>query len=375
MDSQKKALILYASAGHGHEKAAKAVLDAYKETQTINTAEAYDTLSILPPFAGNMYKQVYYWMIQYAPWLWGFFYYALDVAGVYFVARWMRRLVNATTGKPVERFILKENPAVIISTHFLATEVASFLKKTGKIQSKIITVVTDYLPHYIWTASEVDFYTVGLPETKVELIKRGVPEEKIKVLGIPVEKKFLIPHSRPAVCEKLSLEKDKFTVLITSGGAGIGDIQKIAQGILDLQRSIQVLVVCGTNKVLFENLKQASYANPLLKVFGFVTNMDELMDASDLVVGKAGGLTITESFVKTKPLILFRSLPGQEARNVACVNKYQAGFATGSVKEVILKVLEFINAPQKLIAMRENIQKIARPMASKEILELAENES
>lgn len=375
MDHPKKVLILYASAGHGHEKAAKAILEECGGSGSKIEAEAFDTLDIIPPFWGRLYKQVYYSQIKHAPWLWGFFYYSMDVPAVYWWIRWLRRIINSTAGKPLHRFISKENPLAIISTHFLSTEVASFLKGKGYIHSKLINVVTDYLPHHFWIAPEVDIYVVGLSETKTELVKRGVPENKIRVLGIPVEKKFLLPQSRQAVCAKLGLSKDLFTVLVTSGGAGIGELRKIADGILALKRDVQVLIVCGTNEWLFDNLKHRSLEEPHLKVFGFVSNMEELMEASDLVIGKAGGLTITESFVKAKPVILFRSVPGQEARNASCVRKYEAGVVTDSVAEVIGKVSEFLDFPERLKTMGENARKFAKPHATEEIVQLIENES
>ncbi len=375
MDRPKKVILLYASAGHGHEKAAQAVLEAAQELAPGQAAGSFDTLEIIPPFWGSLYRASYYFMIRRAPWLWGFFYHLTDLGLVHHVTRRLRRFVNSTAGKPLERFIHKENPSVIISTHFLSTEVASYLKRKGRIDSKLITVVTDYLPHYFWVEKGVDLYVVGIAETKEGLIKRGVPEAKIRVLGIPVEKKFLATLSRQTVCQKLRLLSDVFTVLVTSGGAGIGAIQKIALGIIALKKSIQVIVVCGTNQWLYDRLKHDSIDNPLLQVFRFVTNMEELMEASDLVVGKAGGLTITESFVKDKPVILFRSVPGQETRNAACVAGHGAGFVTHSIREVVEKVSEFYQSPEKLKSMKENVRQFARPNAAADIVRLVENEA
>ncbi|MGH7198651.1 MAG: MGDG synthase family glycosyltransferase [Candidatus Omnitrophota bacterium] len=372
MDHPKKVVLLYASAGHGHEKAAKAVLEAFEGMSGEKASGAYDTLEIIPPFWGSLYRLSYYFMIKHAPWLWGFFYYLTDLGFVHHLTRRLRRFVNSTAGRALERFVHKENPAFIISTHFLSTEVASFLKRKDRIHSKLITVVTDYEPHYFWVEKGVDLYVVGLPETKEGLIKRGVPEAKIRVLGIPVEKKFLTPLSRPDVCRKLRLLGDMFTVLVTSGGAGIGAIERIAQGIISLNKPIQVIVVCGTNQWLYDRMKHESLENPLLQIFGFVTNMEELMEASDLVVGKGGGLTVTESFVKEKPVILFRSVPGQETRNASCVVRHGAGLATDSAREVVEKVSEFYHSPEKLNAMRENVKRFARPGAARAIAELAD---
>lgn len=374
LDSAKKILILYASAGHGHEKAAAALLDACGESKKGVKAEAVDTLLLAkPPFFGILYRQFYYFLIKHTPWLWGIFYNLLDTPWVYFLARPARRVVNALTAKPLERLIERENPAVILATHFLSVEVASFLRRKGRISSKIITVVTDYLPHHIWTASEVDYYIVALEETKTQLARRGVSPEKIQALGIPIEKKFLTRHLKSKIAERLGLEQAPFTVLITSGGAGIGSIRNIAEGLLRIGKPIQILTVCGTNKKLFAQLERDAKLNPSLKVFGFVTNMDELMDLADVVIGKGGGLTITESFVKGRPVVLYHSVPGQETRNASCVAQHRAGFVTNSTDEVIAKISEWIDFPDRLKELEENVGKIAKPLAAKNIVHLAED--
>jgi len=374
LDNPKKILILYASAGHGHEKAAEALLDACKESKKAVRAETIDTLLLAKPlFFGKLYRQFYYILIKHAPWLWGFFYNSLDRPWIYFFARPVRRVVNALTARPLERLIERENPAVILATHFLSVEVASFLRRKKRINSKIITVVTDYLPHHIWTASEVDYYVVALEETKTQLARRGVAPEKIEVLGIPIEKKFLTKRSKEEVRGHLGLQKGPFTVLVTSGGAGVGLIHDIADDLLKTGKDVQILTVCGTNKRLFAELERKSKLNPLLKVFGFVANMDELMEAADVVIGKAGGLTITESFVKGKPVILYHSVPGQETRNAVCVMERQAGFVTSSADAVAAKVSEWIDFPDRLNAVKENVTKIAKPFAAKNIVHLAED--
>ncbi len=371
MDHPKKILILYASAGHGHEKAAKAILEAYQELNPGNTAGTFDALEIIPPFWGRLYQKVYYTQIKNFPWLWGFFYFCMDIAPVYALVRLMRRLINSTAGRPLERFIQKENPSTIISTHFLATEIASCLKSKGQIHAKLVTVVTDYLPHYFWTADKVDSYVVALPETKAGLVKRGVSEEKIKVLGIPVEKRFSVRLSVQEARSNLSMDARAFTVLITSGGAGIGAMENIVERLLGLKKWIQLIAICGTNQDLFEALSEKAKGNPLLKAFGFVNNMNELMAASDIVIGKGGGLTITESLSQGKPMILFESIPGQEARNADCVQKYKAGFIADSLDELVRLVSELVESPDKLELIKKGVLEMSKPNAAKDIARLA----
>ena len=162
-----------------------------------------------------------------------------------------------------------------------------------------------------------------------------------------------------------------FTLLVTSGGGGIGSIENVVENLLGLKKPIQILVVCGTNQALFDALSLKAKEKPLLKIFGFVNNMNELMAASDVVIGKGGGLTITESFSQGKPIILFQSIPGQEARNALCIQKYKAGFVAGSVNEVVHVVSELLESPDELESIRKGVRKMYVPDSAREIARLA----
>ncbi|MBI4432041.1 MAG: hypothetical protein HY592_00965 [Candidatus Omnitrophica bacterium] len=368
MDSSKKALILYAAAGHGHEKAARALEEAYRRHGA--QARCVNVLAFTPAFFGSGYEKTYLFLIRHTPWLWGFFYYLGDHRLVYhLIIRPLRRVVNAGIGKRLTELILAERPSVIISTHFLATEVAGHLKLKSHITAKVVTVVTDYLPHAFWLSSGVDHYVVALPETKAALEKKGVVAGKIKVLGIPIEEKFSRRLSSELIRQRYGLPAHFFTVLLTSGGAAIGPVKKLARTLLELDRPVGLLVVCGTNDSLRHQLTESFGDRQGVKIFGFVDNMDELMEASDIVVGKAGGLTVSECMAKGRPMILFRPIPGQESRNAGILGKYIAGVTAHSVREVRDNVKTFIDTPQRMVQFRHNVREVARPHAAEQIFE------
>ncbi|MBI4352881.1 MAG: hypothetical protein HY593_03040 [Candidatus Omnitrophica bacterium] len=374
MDHPRKILILYASAGHGHEKAARALEEIYLESYPDREVKVVDTLALTSFSAGRNYSAVYYFLIKRAPWLWGFFYHVLDVPWVYQVVKVLRRFWNRLIAKPLEAFLIAENPSVVISTHFLSTDVVGRLKSEGRIHSSHLTVVTDYLPHWIWTEECVDAFITALPETKEGLVERGIPGEKIRVMGIPVERKFSEKLSTNQIRLDLGVPQNRFTVLLTSGGEAVGAIGRIAERLLEADLPLQALVVCGWNKKLFNHLNAWAAQGKPIKLFGFVDNMHELMQASDLVIGKGGGLTVTESLSLRRPMIIFRPLPGQEARNAACLQRYQAGFVASSVEEAVRFVREFSQAPWKLAAVQENAVRMVPRFASKEIVDWIENE-
>ncbi len=372
MASSGKTLILYASAGHGHQKAAQAVAEAYAEADPRQAVECLDVLENMPPFLGQSYKGVYIFLIKYFPWLWGILYGVADMRPFYFLIAPVRDLLNRFSVRRLIRRLSDENPSAIVSTHFLSTQVVGSLKKRGKISSLLVTVITDYQPHFFWLDDRVDAYAVGAPETRDELVRRGVPAERIHVTGIPTGKAFRVSIPREAAAKILGLDTTRFTVLLTSGGAGVGDIARIARRLAALPEQPQVLVVCGTNKKLFSGLQgiQAEYKN--LKVFGFIKNMHELMAASDILIGKGGGLTIAESLCLGKPLIFYRPVPGQETRNAGVLCRHGAAVEAPSIDAVVEQAAKLMTERSEMQRMAERAKALGKPDAALRVVRLAE---
>ena len=368
MDSEAKILILYGSAGHGHENAARAVEEACRRAAPRAAVRLADALDFSVPFFARSYRRTYLFLIDRLPWIWGFFYFLFDFRLANWFVRRLRRIVNAVFGKGLERLLIEENPSVLVCTHFFPLEVAAALKKRGKIRSKLMIVVTDYLPHFFWVDDAADFYAVALPETAEGLKTRGVPEFKIRVLGIPIEAKFETRRRRADAASAAGVRSDVFTALLTSGGAGIGNGRRIAGCLLDIQKPVQLLTVCGNNRGLFEELSSlASCVPDRLKVFGFVKNMDVLMEASDLVIGKSGGLTLTECLAKNKPMIVIRPVPGQETRNARCAALYGAALVALSVRDAVRQTQNVMDDPTLLRRLTEGAAGMARPHAALDI--------
>jgi processive 1,2-diacylglycerol beta-glucosyltransferase len=371
-------LVTYASAGAGHKKAAEAIYNAFLRLGEVEGVFIIDSLDYTNQIFKWSYPRVYLFLVNYLPQLWGFFYYALDNHKIYFLISKIRRWVNRLNSKRFIKFLIKENPKVIISTHFFASEIISNLKNRGLISSYVISVITDLRVHSFWATESIDIYTVGSVEAKADLMRWGIDEGKMKLLGIPIDPIFYSKLDRNYLREKLNLNKDKFTILIVSGGFGVGPVRKLVKTIVSpkikFKDYIQLIVVCGRNNRLYkyiENIRLRSI--PTLKVFGFVDNMDELMEVSDLLISKPGGLTISEALAKGLPIIIVSPIPGQEERNAEVLVKYSVGIKakrTDEVKEILFRLL---NNPQELNEMKENIRQMTRPRAAEEIARCAMN--
>lgn len=369
MASSKKIVILHASAGHGHEKAALAVAEALSSFDC--TVIVRDSLDLVPWFFGRFYKNSYLSMIKHVPFLWGWSYYTMDWSFLAPLIRPIRRLINSAMTQTMESFLESEKPDVLICTHFMSVEVAGAMKRRGTFSGKIMTIVTDYLPHAFWIHPSVDLYAVGCSKTREDLLRRGVPDKKIVVTGLPTMLAFRESVNLLEFRGEMGLAADLPTVLLTSGGAGVGAIGDVARELSSGSDAAQVLIVCGTNKALREKLSLASKANPLFQVFGFVNNMHQFMAVSDLLVGKAGGLTLAECFCKGLPIVMINPVPGQEERNAFITAGEGAGVLASSLSEALEKTRSILKNPARLSEMKSAAKRLGRPQAAADIAALA----
>ena len=368
----KKILILYATAGAGHKKAATAIRKAYDESYSRDAqATLVDALDYAPGRFKWMYLRLYLLAVNKLSPLWGFTYHVTNNFYVNLVVARMRRFNNWLNSKALREYIVNIKPDVIISTHFFAGEVVSDLKKKGLIGSRLITVVTDYRLHSWWVSEICDTYVVGGEDARNDLMKWGVDPDRIKILGIPVEPVFSRKLDRKEAEARLGLEKGFFTILVIGGGFGVGPIEEIVRIIDSISKAVQVVVVCGHNEDLVERMKGlAGSMKNKIKVVGFVDNVYEFMDASDLVISKPGGITVSESLAKDLPMIMISPIPGQEAYNADFLIRHSAAFSMKDLKD-LKGILENILAdPEKLARTKEAIGKIKKPMAAYDIAKL-----
>ncbi len=368
--ANKKILILYASAGHGHEKAAKAVAEVCRTDGAINV-DCQDLLKHTSFGFGERYRGLYLFLIRTLPWLWGFAYYAADIPLVYGFLRPLRRMNNHFFVSGVEKLILESSADIIIATHFMGCEVTAHLKKKNVLKAKLVTVVTDYLAHTFWVEQETDHYCVGSQDTALDLERRGVPADKITVTGIPIESKFSSAPARGDIRRSIGLDADLFTILLTSGGAGVAMLESLVDLLVIQEPPSQLLVVCGTNEKMRQRLYVKHRHRDNVRLYGFVDNVHELMSAADLIVGKGGGLTITESLAMARPMILIGAVPGQETRNVRIMVKKGVASHADSFLRLAGLIKQYRNDPSFYAKALRVIETTRRPRAAEAVFSAA----
>ncbi len=362
-----KYLLIYGGCGHGHQRAAEYVAEELKNRH-VGDITLIDFLWYASPLCKRLYPFLYRVTVSRLPWIWALGFYITNYKFLDFFIRWLRRIVNSLNSRGLVNFIIKEDPGIIILTHFFPAEVCTALKRHKKIKAKLVTIVTDSIPHSTWINRGTDYYIGMSEDTRQAMIAWGIDEKKINILGIPIAAKFDLQDKKEFYREKYGLDKSLFTALLTSGSFGIGPTQELVSLLNTYENKLQIMVVCGNNKQLFDVLSKRKYKVPV-KIFGFVDYMDELMEAADLVIAKSGGLTMCESLAKEVPLVISKPIPGQENYNANLLLSNDAAFRIRKVNDIKGIIESVIADPGVLQVKKDNIKKIKKPHSTRDIVD------
>ena len=362
-----KIYICHANAGHGHRQVAEVIAQAlHRAGVAEDEMLVIDALDKTPAIFKKTYPATYYIAVKRFPAIWGWFYENLDIQPVYDCLKFFRNLNNRFHAAQLLHDAIRDQPEAIICTHFLSAELFAWAKRKGRIKSKVITVITDFLPHTFWVNEGTDAYWVMGEDGKKELMKRGVPENQIHAKGIPVAPIFQPFGQREELLKKYDFDPKRFTLLLTSGSFGLGPQEAILKELEAFKDKLQCFVVTGNNAEMKATLEKQSYSFPV-KIFGFVDFMADLMEASDLMIAKSGGSTTTESLAKGIAMIVMEPIPGQETRNAEVLKANNASFFMVKPEQIKTILKAIFDNPQLLEDKRKQVQRLARPDAADDL--------
>ena len=370
----KRILLLSASAGAGHVRAAEAIEKAFKQRKDSDSFEVhhFDVLNYTNKLFRHLYSKAYIDLVNKMPEVPGWVYDKLDKP-------WKnerRRLaLDKLNTRPFVKLLREYQPDLIVCTHFLPAEVVSWLKAKERLASRQVIIVTDFDVHAMWLVHHYERYFVVVDEARAYLEALGIPAEKITVSGIPIDPVFAIKKDKHEMRAKHGLEPDRTTILLSAGGFGVGSVDALVSSLLPLQHRAQVVAICGRNQELKERLTRLAArtsrdANVILKPFGYTKDMDELMTASDLVLGKPGGLTTSEALAKGLVFVIVNPIPGQEERNSDHLLEAAAAIRCNNLPTLSYKLDRLLADPQRFKSMQANARRMAHPNAAKEIVDL-----
>lgn len=365
-------LNLTADYGAGHRRASAALQEALVDQKSDVTVMTLNYIEFVHPLLDKITQSLYVNTVKVAPELYRQFYYATKAIDPDSI--WQNAL-NSLGHRRLLRLLQKVQPKVVVCTFPTPAGVVGELKRRGLVRVPQVTVITDNAVHTQWISPWTDLYLVASDYVRDGLIARGIREERIVVTGIPIDKRFGIKWDRAVLMEKYQLDPSMPTVLLLGSAYGMSpDAWLTAAWLGQADCRCQIMVVAGKDEGLKRKCEEAtrSSRNPV-KVFGFVDTMHEFMAVSDLIVTKAGGLTVSEALASGVPLVIHRPIPGQEEENAKFIVSHGAGVLSYDAVTTRELVLSLLKDEQTRMRMRQAALKLGRPdaaaHAARELLE------
>ena len=362
-----KILILSASAGAGHLRAAQALEKALIERDPSLEVFHLDTLDYTNKLFRRLYGRIYMELVNRSPQAYGWLYNHLDKPWQY---RRRRLALDKLNARPFIKVMETLQPDLVICTHFLPSEIIAWLRENHRLRTRQqALVITDFDLHALWLTGHVDHYFVALEETRVHLEALGIPGDSITVSGIPVDPVFARHRDKTQSRLDLKLDRDLPTLLVTAGGLGMGPVGLILQSLDQVRTPSQAVVICGKGQELKhrvdQHLRQRPHNGPVrITSVGYTGDMDLYMSAADLLLGKTGGLTTSEALTKGLAFVIVDPIEGQEERNADHLLEEGAAIRCNNLPALGYKVDRLLGDPKRLKVMQHKSLRLARPKAA-----------
>lgn len=364
-------LILSCSGGAGHLRAAEGLHRTARHLRLPIHVEHYDILDFTSPIFKRLYSETYLNLVNSAPDLWGYMYEQTEKRP--YRKQWFVKIFDHFNYRRYQRFLSHIRPDAIICTHFLPF-LALSTEKELKHSYRFFASTTDFDVHQLWMSPLVEQYYVFCEESAWQLSAKGIPKEKISVTGIPLTPEFTKKQSKQRARTILSLPLKNFTLLVMSGGFGVGHVRETLATIRELlelypTKNFTLIIICGKNQELLASISSELFPKNITLVSqGFVNNVHEYMDAADVLISKPGGLTSSEALAKHLPMIIVNPIPGQETRNADILVEHGAAWKAHNTANIGYKLKRIIENPEYLRLAQIAAKHICKPRAAETIL-------
>ena len=322
----KKILIVYATYGSGHKAIAKYINNYFLEKNPNIETKMIDMIDYSKKL-GRVSKKISENLMLKHPFVWNILFRWAD-------HKYTSKFTNKVSLKwfnkeRLEKDIRDFNPDLTISTHFYGSCFIADLKNHKHLNSKLVTIITDYEAHNVWLDHySGDEYIVVPSKEEKRCLAKHIAKKYIKTFGIPIFPKQDDISKQKEILKKLGLNTNKLTcVCFSGGGNGSTATMPFIKAILKAHKDLNYIFISGNNKKAFDKINSyvKKYNVKNVKVYGFVDNVPELLIASDFVVTKPGGAQTTECLYFKKPMLFIKSSGGQENDNVSYFTK--SGYA------------------------------------------------
>ena len=411
-----KILIMSAPIGSGHRMAAVALEEALLRLENVEVVQG-NVFDFFPSVIGKAFLKFYGTVLKFCPFLYELSYRWSNQGGG---SLWMRNLLNGILLRLGMAFIEEVKPDVVFSTHATPTGILSLYKQKYDPDLWLGVVITDFTVHRWLVCPGVDAYFVadeklfgqindaaehcdvkadvssscsgdndGKPQAENEKQPEAAPA--LFASGIPVRSGFAlqstVAESRSAVRKKYGWPEDAFVCLLAGGGGGMLPMEEIVRSLLARQSEpVHIVAVTGHNDTLRKKLEALCHTftnhsvaagaedetmQSRLQVLGFTDCMPQLMQAADVVVTKAGGISLAECLACGANLLIYRPLPGQEQGNTAFLQNEYGVAAVTDLRQLTeyLEQVRTVPVPERLRRQEQQKALYGHPEAAKQIAE------
>lgn len=360
----KKVLILSVKAGMGHHQTGLAVKN-YLESQNI-VCEMIDAYEYVAPLLSESISKGYLLSTKYLPLAYGQFYRLAE----------KRRRSRKSSGKVhawnkilspmLLKFFEQFQPDAVICTHIFAAEIVTYMRNKGRLNCPLIGIITDFTIHPFWEETNLDYYVTASRLLNNQLAKKGISLEKALPIGIPIHPKFGKTMPKPEARKILGIDQNLLTLLVIMGSMGYGKVVRQLVVLDRMKMDFQILCVCGHNTHLRTLIQNHTWKKKVYS-YGFVDNVDIMMDAADVIITKPGGLTTSEFLAKGLPAVLVDPIPGQEDRNVEFLLNNGLAMKVSSTFPVDEAIYQMFLHEWRLDMFSQAAKLMGKPNAAKEL--------
>lgn len=355
-------------AGYGHHSTAKAIMEKFSSHG--HECDMLDIFDYINHKLGNTIQDGYLLSTKYLSAPYGKIYGTMSERDTPYSKHSITALLSKLVSKKLKAYVKLYSPDLVIGTHSYAGVVMSILRGEGIINCPIIGIVTDFTVHPFWESTTLDNYVIPDMRLAYEMTRKGISRDKLLPIGIPIRERFETKLPRDNACGLLGIE-NKRTALLMMGSMGFGNIKRTLLEIDECDEDFQVICICGSNKRMEKAISKYPWKKNIM-AYGFVDNIDTMMDACDVVISKPGGLTTSETLAKGLPMIAANPIPGQEDRNLMFLVNNGVVIAINDIFTMSDALHLLFGDPLRLDELRACAMRMGKPTSTENLYKFCE---
>ena len=358
-----KGLIFSITAGQGHNQTAKVMSDYFNSVGVdCSYMDVYDYIN---PYLSESVSKIYLASSKNLPKIYGRVYRLCEKREPDEM-RGLPKLTNNILASRLVKMVNSEAPNFIICTHVFAALLVTALADRIDKNIKTLGIITDFTIHPYWEDTQLNYYITPSEVLTHQGVKRGIPAEKFKPLGIPIDTKFETRLPKSEAFKTLGIPEAP-TLLLMSGSMGFGNMAAEIRALDKLDMDFQLVTICGNNEKLYNCIEKLKTKKRVFN-YGYVNNVDVFMDAADCIITKPGGLTTSEALAKGLPMIMSNPVPGQEDRNVEFLLNAGAALKVSRTYPIDDAVNQMFTGNRRAL-IEKAIQDLGKPTAARDLAE------